>query len=185
MCVPSPKEEVLLLQQILTIWCMAIQGAVGSATPTDFEENSFCIDDFCTKILMIIVFWAYLEICTLSFKILTRSLLYTARKIYCPPLKNCDPFYFTPRHPPHPRPQPQTPYKRNGAWYLPFFLGYLGSSIPSQFHTVVQLKRSTSSILTGVHNTSQTTVSKKPEFNLSRFLVTNKKKAGMVSSILC
>ena len=62
----------------------------------------------------------------------------------------------------------------------------------SQFHSVIQLKRSTSSIFevrsssNNNHNNSSSGshVSKKPEFNLSRFLVTNKKKTAVVSSIL-
>ena len=65
------------------------------------------------------------------------------------------------------------------------------TSIPSQFHSVIQLKRSTSSIFevrsssnNHNNNSSGSHVSKKPEFNLSRFLVTNKKKTAVVSSIL-
>ena len=59
------------------------------------------------------------------------------------------------------------------------------TSIPSQFHSVIQLKRSTSSIFevrsSSNNNSSGSHVSKKPEFNLSRFLVTNKKKTVVVS----
>ena len=49
-------------------------GAVGAASPTDFEESSILTLNFHTKVILSSVFEAHLKICTHSFDILNRPL---------------------------------------------------------------------------------------------------------------